>query len=117
VQVKGFRMENFYLEQDIQRLLSDVEVKIFKVKMQFDERWTAERKAMKVKHQDWIDGCRAEWDKKMKITLDSIEMVQGQIVAKVRDFNVAFADHKSLINDIEEFAAGVPKIRQRTETR
>jgi hypothetical protein len=110
-------MENFNLEQEIQRVRSDVEVELFKVKKQFDERWTAERKVIKVKHQVCIDGYRAEWDKKMKITLDSIEMVEGQIVVKHRDTNVAVSDQARLRNDIEEFEAGVPNIRQRTKSR
>lgn len=110
-------MENFNLEQDIQRVWSDVEVELFKVKKQFDERWTAERTAMEVKHQDCMDGYRAEWDKKMKITLDSIEMVEGHTVVKLRDMNVATAGLMRLRNDIEEFAAGFPKIRLKTQSK
>jgi hypothetical protein len=110
-------MENFNLEQEIQIVWSDVEVELFKVKKQFDERWTAERKAMQVKHQDCIDGIRAEWDKKMKITLDSIEIVEGHTVVKLREKNVAVVDQTRLKNDIIEFEAGVPKIRQKTQTK
>jgi hypothetical protein len=108
-------MEHFNLGQKIQRLWSDVEVELFKVKKQYDEKWTAEQTAMEVKHQDCMDGYRAKWDKKMGITLDNIEMVEGQNVVKLRDMNVARAGLTRLRNDFEEFAAGVPKIRQRIQ--
>ena len=55
-------MENFSLEQEIQRLWSDVEVELFKVKKQYDERWFAEQKAIEAKHQDCMDEKRTAWD-------------------------------------------------------